>query len=97
MDDLKLKVDKLTKYWDRSLLDNVAASTGVISHVPLQLEQTTARPSAGTLAAQPSGHHDALITRADGIGENSTQSHSPANGTHIETNPEQFSVSWCCL
>jgi hypothetical protein len=34
VDDLKLKVDKLTKYWDRSLLDQVTASTGVISSAP---------------------------------------------------------------
>ncbi|CAD6260028.1 unnamed protein product [Miscanthus lutarioriparius] len=77
VDDLKLKVDKLTKYWDRSFLDNATASTGLISPPPSALEQTAARPSAGITAARPSGHHYESTTRVDGIGENSSQSHSP--------------------
>jgi hypothetical protein len=34
VDDLKLKVDKLTKYWDRTFLDNASALTGLISPPP---------------------------------------------------------------
>ncbi|CAD6224880.1 unnamed protein product [Miscanthus lutarioriparius] len=88
MDDLKLKVDKLTKYWDRSFLDNATASTGLISQPPSALEQTAARSSANLTAARPSGHHVETTPRADGIGENSSQSHSPANGMHSKPKPE---------
>jgi len=88
VDDLKLKVDKLTKYWDRSLVDAMSAVTGVISPSPQVWEQTAARPSAGIMAARPSGHHVELTTREDGIGENPSQYYSPANGkqsaTHVE-------------
>jgi hypothetical protein len=66
--DLKLKVDKLAKYWDRSLLDNDTASTGVISHVPPSSEQTTAHPSVGTTTARPSRHHVKTMPRVDGVG-----------------------------
>jgi hypothetical protein len=34
VDDLKLKVDKLTKYWDLSFLDNTVVSTGLINPPP---------------------------------------------------------------
>lgn len=88
VDDLKLKVNKLMKYWDRSFLDNATVSTGLISPSPHQLEQTATRSLAGITAAWPSGHHDASITQVDGIGENSTQSHSPTNGTHSEPKPK---------
>jgi hypothetical protein len=44
------------------------------------LEQTAARPSAGTTAARPSGHHVAMTPRADGVGEIFPQFHSPAYG-----------------
>jgi len=88
MDDLKLKVDKLTKYWDRSFLDNATASIGLISQPPPVLEQTAARSSTDFMAARPSGHHVETTPRADGIGENSSQSHSLANGMHSEPKPE---------
>ncbi|CAD6254940.1 unnamed protein product [Miscanthus lutarioriparius] len=83
VDDVKLKVDKLTKYWDRSFLDQAAASTGVISSAPPILEQTAACSPASNTAARPSGHHVFSTTRADGIEETSPQSHSPANGMQL--------------
>jgi hypothetical protein len=85
--DLKLKVDKLAKYWDRSLLDNATASTGVISHVPPSSEQTAARPSVGTTVAWPSGHHVETMPRVDGVGGKLPQLHGPANGTHSDSPP----------
>jgi hypothetical protein len=36
--NLKLKVDKLTRYWDQSVLDNTMASIGLISPSPPTLE-----------------------------------------------------------
>jgi hypothetical protein len=86
--DLKLKVDKLTKYWDRSLLDNATASTGVISHVPYSSEQAPAPTSAGTMVARPNGHHVELNPRVDGVGGKLPQLHSPANGTHFNPHPD---------
>jgi dGTP triphosphohydrolase len=43
VDDLKLKVDKLTKYWGQTLLDNASALTRLISPPPQPSEQTAAR------------------------------------------------------
>jgi hypothetical protein len=83
VDDLKLKVDKLTKYWDRSFLDQATASTGVISSAPPMSEQTAARSPVDNTTAWPSGHHVFSTTWADGIGETSPQSHSSANGMQL--------------
>jgi hypothetical protein len=47
MDDLKLKMSKLTKYMDRSVFDNSPPSIGLISSSPQFLDQTAARLSAG--------------------------------------------------
>ena len=79
-DDLKLKMTKLTKYYDRSVLDNPRASLGVISFGPSSVEQTAAPTSAGVSAARPSGHGASLTTRVDGVEGNFSPTHSPANG-----------------
>lgn len=81
VDDLQLKMTKLTKYRDRSVFDNSMVSTGVISPVPV--EQAAARSSAGFMAAQPSGHGVDMSTRADGFGNFAFPIHSPANGTQL--------------
>lgn len=80
MDDLNLKVDKLTKYWDCSFIGSATVSPGVFSASPSSSEQTIAPTSADNTAAQPNGHHVVLTPRADGIGGLPSQFHSPANG-----------------
>jgi hypothetical protein len=87
VDDLKLKMKKLTMYMDRSILDQASASMGLISTVPPQSEQATARPSAGFMVARPSGHRVEHATRVDGIGDSSSQFHCPANGMNTIPNP----------
>ncbi|XP_021317077.1 uncharacterized protein LOC110435635 [Sorghum bicolor] len=88
-DDLKLKMTKLTKYYDRSVLDNPRASLGVISFGPSSVEQTAAPTSAGVSAARPSGHGASLTTRVDGVEGNFSPTHSPANGGGVGTGDEK--------
>jgi hypothetical protein len=80
VDDLKLKVNKMTKYWDRSFAGAATTSPGVFSASPSSLEQTAAPTSAENTAARPSGHHVFMTTWVDGIGGHAPQFHSPANG-----------------
>jgi hypothetical protein len=68
VDDLKLKVDKLTKYWDRSFAGTATASPGVFSAYPSSSEQTAAPTSTENMAARPSEHHVFMTTRVDGLG-----------------------------
>jgi hypothetical protein len=86
VDDLKLKMSKLTKYMDRSVFDNSPASIGLISSSPQLPEQTAACSSAGNTAARPSGHHDDMTPRVDGEGGKLPLTHSPTNGTHSDAN-----------
>jgi hypothetical protein len=79
VDDLKLKMNKLTKYMDRSFLDNSDVG-GVISLGPSTVEQAAASAPADTSAAQPSGHDVLPTTRVDGFGGNFSPIHSPAEG-----------------
>lgn len=86
VDDLKLKMSKLTKYMDRSVIDNPSASIGVISSAPSSVEHAAAHTPADYSAARPSGHGVLPTTRVDGLGEIFSQIHSPANGMHV--NPQ---------
>jgi hypothetical protein len=86
MDDLELKMSKLTQLMDRSILGNPQALTGLISGSPPIMEQAAERSPAGITVARPSGHHIETTTRVDGIGESSHQSHYPANGMALVSN-----------
>jgi dGTP triphosphohydrolase len=55
VNNLKLKVDKLTKYWDRSFLDNNFALTGLITSLPLVSEQTAAHSLPASRLLGPMG------------------------------------------
>lgn len=79
VDDLKLKMSKLTKYWDRSVLDQPSGSSGLISLVPT--EQTAVRSSIGLTIARPSGHDVETTTWVDGLRGIPSPIHSLANVT----------------
>ena len=79
VDDLKLKMSKLTKYWDGSVLDQPSGSSGLTSLVPV--EQTIVRSSIGLTVAQPSGHGVETTTWVDGLRGIPSPIHSPANVT----------------
>jgi hypothetical protein len=55
LDDMRLKVLKLDKAWDRSVIEQSTTTTGLISTSP-GVEQTDKPPSAVETAARPSGH-----------------------------------------
>lgn len=82
VDDLKLKMHKLTKYWDRFVLDQLDDSSGLISPVPVG--HTAACPFAGETVARPNGHSVGPTTRVDAIGGNLFPIHSPANGMQFD-------------
>ncbi|CAD6232446.1 unnamed protein product [Miscanthus lutarioriparius] len=85
VDDLKLKMSKLTIYWDRSVLDQASGSSGLISQGPVA--PTAARSSADITVARPNGHGVETTTRADGIGGPPSPIHSPANGMQSVPHP----------
>jgi hypothetical protein len=82
VDDLKLKITKLTKYYDRSIFDKPPMTADIITVTQSPIGQTAASLLAETTAARPSGHGVPVTTQVDGIGENYSPNHSPANGMH---------------
>jgi hypothetical protein len=87
VDNLKLKMTKLTKYYDRCVLDNPSASIGLFTVVSPPVEQAAIASSADLSAARPSGHCVFTTTRVDGAGDCNSLNHSPANGTSHPTIP----------
>lgn len=88
VDDLKLRMSKLTIYWDRSVLNQASGSSGLNSQGPM--EPTATRSSADITVAQPNGHGVKTTTRADGIRGPSCPIHSPANGMQSVPHPSNF-------
>ncbi|RLN30976.1 uncharacterized protein C2845_PM05G36120 [Panicum miliaceum] len=77
VDDLKLEVSKLSKHWERSVL-NQAPPVPLLSSSPLMAAGDS---SAGHTAEPPRGHRDELMRRADGYGSVTTVIHPPVKGT----------------
>jgi hypothetical protein len=87
VDDLKLKVDKLTKYWDRSFLDNATTSIGLISQPPSALEQTATCSSRVSWFLGPAGTTSKRLHGRMVLGR-TLPNPSPANGMYSEPKPE---------
>ena len=81
LDDMRLKVLKLNKAWDRSVVEQSSSALGLIAYPP-GVEQTDKRPSAVEMAARPSGHGVDTPPRENEFGVVTTLTHSPANGTN---------------
>jgi hypothetical protein len=64
MDSIKLELKRLTKEWDRSMLESVVVNPGLLA----KPESVSARPSAGIHTDGPLGHRDDLHYRDQGLG-----------------------------
>lgn len=88
VDDLRLRLGKLDKYWNRSVLETASPFTepgifpepGVFTEPSLKVEQHAAPSSAGYKAARPIGHRDDLHHRGNEFGVVTTLTHSPVTG-----------------
>lgn len=77
---MRLKVLKINKQLDRSMIELSSSGPGLISSSP-HLEQADQHASADDKAARPSGHDVHNSPRENGFGVVATLTHSTANGT----------------
>jgi hypothetical protein len=70
VDDLRLRIGRLDKYWNQSVIVNTAAfiEPGIFTEPPVTVEQYAAPTSAGYTAARPNGHRDEHHHREDDYG-----------------------------
>ena len=78
---MRLKVLKLNKAWDRSIVEQSSSAPGLIAYPP-GVEQTDKRPSAVKMVARPSGHGVDPPPWENEFGVVTTLTHSPTNGTN---------------
>ncbi|WVZ88489.1 hypothetical protein U9M48_035006 [Paspalum notatum var. saurae] len=78
VDDIKLEVNKLSKHWERAVLDKPLDSKGVLAPSPTAAE----RPPAGSTAERPYGHRVESAHRDDGYGGVYTMDHHPVKGAY---------------
>ena len=72
----KLEISKISRNWERAILDQPATSPSVFAAAPANIE----RPSAGAPATSPNGHRVDNSNRESGFGVVSTLVHSPVTG-----------------
>jgi hypothetical protein len=80
LDDMRLKVLKLNKQLDRSLIEQSISAPGLLSSSS-SMEQADQHVTADDKAARPSGHGAPTSQRENEFGRVYTLTHSPANGT----------------
>jgi hypothetical protein len=71
MDDLRLEVGKISKNWERAVVDNSSAMAGILAPSPPAAEQ---QPT-GVPANRPHGHRIESSHREDGFGSVTTLLH----------------------
>ncbi|XP_035823161.1 uncharacterized protein [Zea mays] len=76
MDDLRLEVGKISKNWERAVVDNSSAMAGILAPSPPAVEQQP----AGVPANRPHGHRVESSHREDGFGSVTTLLHTPVKG-----------------
>jgi hypothetical protein len=78
VDDLRLRLSKLDKYWTRQVIESAATHVepGIFTEPPIKSEQYTGTISAGYTAARPSGHGDEVHHRENEFGRVTTYTHS---------------------
>jgi hypothetical protein len=69
VDDLRLCLSKLDKYWNRQVFESAAANVepSIFTEPPPQSEQHAGTISAGYTAARPIGHGDDVHHRENGL------------------------------
>ncbi|CAL4889713.1 unnamed protein product [Urochloa decumbens] len=80
VEDIRLEVTKLTKHWDRAVLNGASGSSGLMA----QPESAAVRSPAGTVPDWPSGHRVEQAPREGGFGSVMTLLHPPVKDlTHL--------------
>jgi hypothetical protein len=97
VDDMRLRLGKLDKFWARSVLETASPFTepGIFTDPNVKSEQHAAPTSAGYQAARPIGHRVDLHHLEDGHGVVTTHVHSPVTGMDAlpETPPRIFGTA----
>jgi uncharacterized coiled-coil protein SlyX len=89
VDDLRLRIGRLDKFWNRSIIEHTDAFTepGIFSEPPVKAEQHATPTSAGYTAARPNGHREELHHRENEYGEVTAYIHSPVTGMNDPPDP----------
>jgi len=93
VDDLRLRIGKLDKYWNRSMIESAAAhlEPALFTEPPVKSEQHAASASAGYKVARPNGHGVDPHHRENEFGVVTTYTHSPVTGMdNSSANPHKF-------
>ncbi|WVZ83697.1 hypothetical protein U9M48_030818 [Paspalum notatum var. saurae] len=78
VDDIKLEVGRLSKHWERAVMEKPLDIKGVLASSPTAAE----RPPAGSTAERPHGHRVESSHRVDGYGGVYTMDHHPVKGAY---------------
>jgi hypothetical protein len=76
----KLEVSKISRNWERTILDQPAITPGVFATAPGAAPTAVERPHHGAPATSPMGHCVEPHHRESGFGVVSTLIHSPVKG-----------------
>jgi len=79
MDSIKLELKRLTKEWDRSVLESVVVDPGLLA----KPELVSVRPSARIHTDGPVGHRDDLHYRDQGFRSPATFFPGPVKGARF--------------
>lgn len=86
IDDLRLEVGRVSKHWERVLMDKPSSMPGILALAPSAGE----RPPAGSTAASPCGHCFESGNREMKFGSVTTLLSPPDKGTFTSMNPPSF-------
>jgi hypothetical protein len=92
VDDLKLEVGKVSRYWERAVVDKPTSVAGILAPSPsaaIFAPSPTAagRPSAGSPATSPHGHRVNNHNREGEFGSVTTLLHPPVKGMCLPLPP----------
>ncbi|WVZ90589.1 hypothetical protein U9M48_036876 [Paspalum notatum var. saurae] len=76
VEDMHLEVKKLSKHWDRAVMDQATLAPGIMGATP----SAAVRPPAGSTADTASGHRQEQHHRVDGFGVITTLLPHPVKG-----------------
>ena len=79
----KLEVSKISRHWERAVLEQPATSPGVFAAAPDAVPSAVERPHHGAPATSPNGHRVDNHHRESGFGVVSTLVHSPVKGMPV--------------
>ncbi|WVZ81602.1 hypothetical protein U9M48_028957, partial [Paspalum notatum var. saurae] len=90
VDDMHLEVKKLSKHWDRAVMDQPASGPGIMGASP----SAAARPPSGSTVDLASGHRQQSHNGVDGFGVDMTLDPHPVKGHLLQPLQPSLLIAW---